>query len=34
MCSNQIAEFFVDQCLWKETDKVLDFLFTGQKIFH
>ena len=32
MYSNQIAGFYVDQCLRKETDKVLDFLFTGQKM--
>ena len=27
LLSNQIAEFFDDQCLWKESDKVLGFLF-------
>ena len=27
LLSNQIAEFFDDQCLWKESDNVLGFLF-------
>ena len=27
LLSNQIAGFFDDQCRWKESDKVLGFLF-------
>ena len=27
LLSNQIPGFFDDQCLWKESNKVLDFLF-------
>ena len=27
LLSNQIAGFFDDQCLWKESDQVLGFFF-------
>ena len=31
LLSNQIAGFFDDQCLWKESDKFLGFLFRKER---